>query len=52
MARKYADDMTDHMNAAIKLVFDKNPPSHLPKTLKDMTGSIEEEPQLETIKQE
>lgn len=52
MARKYADDMTDHMNAAIKLVFDKMPPSHSPKTLNDMTGSIEDEPQLETIKQE
>lgn len=52
MARKYADDMTNHMNAAIKLVFDKMPPEHSQKTLKDMTGSVEHEPQLETIKQE
>ena len=51
-AKVYADDMSMHMNAAIKLAFDKTPPSHSSKTLKDMTGSIEDEPQLETIKQE
>lgn len=51
-AKVYSDEMSMHMKAAIKLVFDKTPPSHTPKTLKDMTGSVEHEPQLETIKQE
>ena len=35
---------------AIKLVFDKEAPSAGAKTLKDMTGSLESDPQLETIK--
>ena len=50
-AKVYSEEMNMHLKAAIHLVFDKMPPPTSVKTLKDMTGSIENEPQLETIKQ-
>ena len=50
-AKVYSEEMNMHLKAAIQLVFDKMPPPTSVKTLKDMTGSIENEPQLETIKQ-
>ena len=50
-AKVYSEEMNMHLKAAIQLVFDKTPPATSVKTLKDMTGSIENEPQLETIKQ-
>lgn len=50
-AKVYSDEANTLLKSAIKLVFDKTPPATSVKTLKDMTGSIEDEPYLETIKQ-
>lgn len=49
-AKSFAEDMATHLNAAIKLVYDKDPPSTSVKSLKDMTGSIEIDPQITTTK--
>ena len=49
-AKVYSDEANMLLKDAIKLVFDKEAPSAGAKTLKDMTGSIESDPQLETIK--
>lgn len=50
-AKVYSDEANALMKSAIKLVFDKEAPSvSSAKTLKDMTGSTELDPQLETIK--
>lgn len=49
-AKVYSDEANMLLKDAIKLVFDKDAPSASAKTLKDMTGSIESDPQLETIK--
>lgn len=43
-AKVHSEEMNMHMKAAIQLVFDKMPPPTSVKTLKDMTGSIENEP--------
>ena len=47
-AKVYSDEANMLLKDAIKLVFDKDAPSAGAKTLKDMTGSIESDPQLET----
>ena len=49
-AKVYSDEANTLLKSAIKLVFDKEAPSTGAKTLKDMTGSMESDPQLETIK--
>ena len=40
LAKKYESDMTNHLNAAIKLVFHKTPPASSNISLTDMTGEI------------
>ncbi len=40
LAKKYAVDMTNHLNAAIKLIYMKTPPRTSGKTLEDMTGEV------------
>ncbi len=40
LAKKYGDDMTNHLNAAIKLVYVKKQPTASGKTLADMTGTM------------
>ena len=49
-SKVYSDEANMLLKDAIKLVFDKEAPSASAKTLKDMTGYIESDPQLETIK--
>lgn len=49
-AKVYSDEADALLKSAIKLVFDKEAPSAGAKTLKDMTGSMESDQQLETIK--
>lgn len=49
-AKVYSDEADMLLKSAIKLVFNKEAPSAGDKTLKDMTGSMENDPQLETIK--
>ena len=39
-ARKYADDMTNHVNSALKLIFQKDAPASGSKTIEDMTGEV------------
>ena len=39
-ARKYADDMTNHVNSALKLIFQKNAPASVSGNLTDMTGEV------------
>lgn len=39
-ARKYADDMTNHVNSALKLIFQKDAPTSGSKTMEDMTGEV------------
>lgn len=39
-AKKYADDMTNHVNSALKLIFQKDAPASGSKTMEDMTGEI------------
>lgn len=39
-ARKYADDMTNHMVSALKLIFQKDAPTSGSKTMEDMTGEV------------
>lgn len=39
-ARKYADDMTNHVISALKLIFQKNAPTSGSKTMEDMTGEV------------
>lgn len=41
LAKKYGDDMTNHLNAAIKLVYIKKEPNNPSKTLVDMKGEVE-----------
>ena len=41
LAKKYEADMTNHLNAAIKLVYIKKEPSVSKNTLADMTGEIQ-----------
>ena len=50
-AKVYSEEMNMHLKAAIQIAFDKMPHPTSVKTLKDMTGSIENERQLKTIKQ-
>ena len=40
LAKKYESDMTKHLNAAIKLVYHKTPPTSSDTSLTDMTGEI------------
>lgn len=40
LAKKYAEDMTNHLNAAIKLVYYKQEPNKSRKTLADMKGEV------------
>ena len=37
-ARKYAEDMANHVNSALKLIFQKDAPASGSKTMEDMTG--------------
>ena len=39
-ARKYADDMTNHVVSALKLIFQKDAPTSDSKTMEDMTGEV------------
>lgn len=39
-ARKYADNMTNHVNSALKLIFQKDAPTSGSKTMEDMTGEV------------
>ena len=39
-ARKYADDMTNHVNSTLKLIFQKDAPASGSKTMEDMTGEV------------
>lgn len=39
-ARKYADDMTNHVVSASKLIFQKDAPTSGSKTMEDMTGEV------------
>lgn len=39
-ARKYADDMTNHVNSALKLIFQKDAPASVSGNLTDMTGEV------------
>ncbi len=39
-ARKYADDMTNHVSSALKLIFQKDAPTSGSKTMEDMTGEV------------
>lgn len=39
-ARKYADDMMNHVNSALKLIFQKDAPTSGSKTMEDMTGEV------------
>ena len=39
-ARKYADDMTNHVFSALKLIFQKDAPTSGSKTMEDMTGEV------------
>ena len=39
-ARKYADDMTNHVVSALKLIFQKDAPASGSKTIEDMTGEV------------
>ena len=39
-ARKYADDMTNHVVSALKLIFQKDAPTSGSKTMEDMTGEV------------
>lgn len=39
-ARKYADDMTNHVISALKLIFQKDAPTSGSKTMEDMTGEV------------
>lgn len=39
-ARKYADDMVNHVNSALKLIFQKDAPTSGSKTMEDMTGEV------------
>lgn len=41
LAKKYESDMTNHLNAAIKLIYIKKEPSVSKNTLADMTGEIQ-----------
>ncbi len=40
LAKKYDSDMANHLNAAIKLVYIKNPPAESERTLASMDGSM------------
>lgn len=39
-ARKYADDMMNHVVSALKLIFQKDAPTSGSKTMEDMTGEV------------
>lgn len=39
-ARKYADDMTNHVVSALKLIFQKDAPASVSGNLTDMTGEV------------
>lgn len=39
-ARKYADDMTNHVNSTLKLIFQKDAPASVSGNLTDMTGEV------------
>lgn len=39
-ASKYADDMTNHVISALKLIFQKDAPTSGSKTMEDMTGEV------------
>ena len=39
-ARKYADDMTNHVNSALKLIFQKDAPASVSGNLTDITGEV------------
>ena len=39
-AMKYADDMTNHVNSALKLIFQKDAPASVSGNLTDMTGEV------------
>ena len=39
-ARKYADDMTNHVVSALKMIFHKDAPTSGSKTMEDMTGEV------------
>lgn len=39
-ARKYADDMSNHVNSALKLIFQKDAPASVSGNLTDMTGEV------------
>lgn len=39
-ARKYADDMTNHVVSALKMIFQKDAPTSGSKTMEDMTGEV------------
>lgn len=39
-ARKYADDMTNHVNSALKLIFQKDAPASVSGNLTDMVGEV------------
>lgn len=39
-ARKYADDMTNHVVSALKLIFQKDAPTSGSNTMEDMTGEV------------
>lgn len=40
LSKKYGDDMTNHINAAIKLVYIKNEPSFDSRSLSDVNGAM------------
>lgn len=52
LAKKYAEDMTNHLQAAIKLIFIKNPPKKSDKTIVDMIGEVTLEDEEEINKNE
>lgn len=39
-SRKYAEDMANHVNSALKLIFQKDAPASGSKTMEDMTGEV------------
>lgn len=41
IAKKYSEDMVNHLNAAIKLVYIKKEPDKPSETLADMTGEVQ-----------
>ena len=40
LAKKYAEDMANHIAAAIKLIYHKTPPASSNMSLADMTGEV------------